>query len=44
MAAVQTVLLIWLVDEAVVRGQWSSVIVESGALSVMMVGMKMMQQ
>ena len=38
------VLLVWLVVGTVVRGLWRSVIVESGALSVMMAGMGMMQQ
>ena len=38
------VLLVWLVVKTVVRGQWRSVIVESGALSVMITGTTMMQQ
>ena len=44
MPAVQMVLLVWLVVRAVLRGQWRSVIVESGALSVMIAGTGMMQQ
>ena len=44
MPAVQMVLLVWLVVKAVVREQWRSVIVESGALSVMTAGAGMMLQ
>ena len=42
MPAVQMVLFVWLVVKAIVRGQWRSVIGESGALSVMMTGTGMM--
>jgi len=42
--AVQMVLFVWLVVRAVLRGQWRSVIVESGALSVMTAGTGMMLQ
>ena len=38
------VLFVWLVVRAVLRGQWRSVIVESGALSVMTTGTGMMLQ
>ena len=41
MLAVQTVLFVWLV---VMRGRWRYVIVESGALSVMITGTGMMPQ
>ena len=44
MPAVQMVLFVWLVVRAVVREQWRSVIVESGALSVMTAGTGMMLQ
>ena len=44
MPAVQMVLFVWLVVRTVVRGQWRSVIVESGALSVMTTGTGMMLQ
>ena len=44
MPAVEMVLFVWLVVRAVVRGQWRSVIVESGALSVMTTGTGMMLQ
>ena len=44
MPAVQMVLYVWLVVRAVVRGQWRSVIVEPGALSVMTAGAGMMLQ
>ena len=44
MPAVQMVLFVWLVVRAVVRGQWRSVIVESGALSVMIAGTGLMLQ
>ena len=44
MAAVQMVLFVWLVVRAVLRGQWRSVIVESGALSVMTAGTGLMLQ
>ena len=44
MPAVQMVLFVWLVVRAVVRGQWRSVIVESGVLSVMTTGTGMMQR
>ena len=44
MPAVQMVLFVWLVVRAIVRGQWRSVIVESGALSVMTTGTGMMLQ
>ena len=44
MPAVQMVLFVWLVVRVVVRGQWRSVIVESGALSVMTTGTGMMLQ
>ena len=44
MLAAQTVLFVWLVVRAAVKGQWRSVIEESGALSVMMAGIGMMQQ
>ena len=42
--AVQMVLFVWLVVRTILRGQWRSVIVESGALSVMTGGTGMMQQ
>ena len=42
MPAVQMVLFVWLVVKATVRGQWRSVIGESGALSVMTDGTGMM--
>ena len=44
MPAAQMVLLVWLVVRAILRGQWRSVIMESGALSVMIAGTVMMQQ
>jgi len=44
MPAVQMVPFVWLVVRVVVRGRWRSVIVESGALSVMTTGAAMMQQ
>ena len=44
MPVVEMVLFVWLVVRAVVRGQWRSVIVESGALSVMTAGTGMMLQ
>ena len=44
MPAVEMVLFIWLVGRTVVRGQLRSVIVESGALSVMTAGAEMMLQ
>ena len=44
MLAAQMVLYVWLVVKAMVRGQWRSVIVESGALSVMTTGIAMMLQ
>ena len=44
MLAAQMVLYVWLVVKAMVRGQWRSVIVESGALSVMTAGTGMMLQ
>ena len=44
MPAVQMVLFVWLVVKAIVRGQWRSVIGESGALSVIMTGTRMMLQ
>ena len=40
--AVQMVLFVWLVVKAILKGQWRSVIVESGALSVMTAGTAMM--
>ena len=43
MPAAQMVLYVWSVVRAVVRGQWRSVIVESGALSVITTGTAMMQ-
>ena len=42
--AAQMVLFIWLVVRAIMRGQWRSVIVESGALSVMTAETTMMLQ
>ena len=44
MPAVQMVLFVWLVVRTILRGQWRCVIVESGALSVMMAGVTIMQQ
>ena len=44
MLAVQMVLFVWLVVRTVLRGQWRSVIVESGALSVMTTGTGIMLQ
>ena len=44
MPAAQMVLFVWLVVRAMVREQWRSVIVESGALSVMTTGTGMMLQ
>ena len=44
MQAAQMVLYVWLVVKAMVRGQWRSVIVESGALSVMIAGTGMVLQ
>ena len=44
MLAVEMVLFVWLVVRAMLRGQWRCVIVESGALSVMMAGTGTMQQ
>ena len=44
MPAVQMALFVWLVVRTVLRGQWRSVIVESGALSVMTTGTAMMLQ
>ena len=44
MPAVQTVLFVWLVVRTIPKGQWRSVIVESGALSVMIAGTATMQQ
>ena len=44
MPAAQMVMFVWLVVRAVVREQWRSVIVESGALSVMTAGTGMMLQ
>ena len=44
MPAAQMVMFVWLVVRAVVREQWRSVIVESGALSVMTDGAGMMLQ
>ena len=44
MLAAQMVLYVWLVVKAMVRGQWRSVIVESGALSVMTAGTGLMLQ
>ena len=44
MPAVQTVLFVWLVVRTIPKGQWRSVIEESGALSVMMAGTGMMLQ
>ena len=44
MIAVQMVLFVWLVVRAILRGQWRSVIVESGARSVMMAGVTVVQQ
>ena len=38
------VLFVWLVVKAVVRGQWISVMMESGVLSVMTAGTGMMLQ
>ena len=42
--AVQMVLLVWLVARPILRELWRSVIVESGALSVITAGTAMMQQ
>ena len=44
MSAVYMVPFVWLMVRTVVRGQWRSVIVESGALSVMIAGTAMMLQ
>ena len=44
MPTVQMVLFVWLVVKAMLRGQWRSVIVESGVLSVMTAGAGMMLQ
>ena len=44
MPAVEMVLFVWLVVRAMARGQWRSVIVEFGALSVMTTGTGMMLQ
>ena len=44
MPVAQMVLFVWLVVRAILRGQWRSVIMESGALSVMIAGTVMMQQ
>ena len=44
MPAAQMVMFVWLVVRAMVREQWRSVIVESGALSVMTAGAEMMLQ
>ena len=44
MPAAQMVLFVWLVVRAVLRGQWKSVIAESGVLSVMTAGAGLMLQ
>ena len=44
MPAAQMVPFVWLVVRTVVRGQWRSVIVGSGVLSVMTAGTGMMLQ
>ena len=44
MPAVQMVPFVWLVVRAMVKGQWRSVIAESGALSVITTGTAMMLQ
>ena len=44
MPAVEMVPFVWLVVRAMVRGQWRSVIAESGALSVMTAGTGLMLQ
>ena len=44
MPAAQMVLFVWLVVKAVLRGQWRSVIAESGVLSVMTDGAGLMLQ